>query len=220
MKNTLLFVILLAFILIFGIWFLFLRGDEAVVIISPPLATSTAPAIPLATNNYTDSTLGFSITLPTVLASTSNDSQYSVDKNYRYEAIGPRTTISGVKFSIPKATASGTNLSVDTYISVEHLAVNMPCTAELFLENPKISSSTIIEGTRTYSFASTSGAAAGNRYEESVYAIASSSPCLAVRYFIHSGAYENYPEGSITQFDKAALLAQFDQVRRTLTIRK
>ncbi len=220
MKNTLLFVILLAFILIFGIWFLFLRGDEAVVIISSPLATSTAPAIPLATNNYTDSTLGFSITLPTVLASTSNDSQYSVDKNYRYEAIGPRTTISGVKFSIPKATASGTNLSVDTYISVEHLAVNMPCTAELFLENPKISSSTIIEGTRTYSFASTSGAAAGNRYEESVYAIASSSPCLAVRYFIHSGAYENYPEGSITQFDKAALLAQFDQVRRTLTIRK
>ncbi len=220
MKSTILFAILLVLILIIGVWFIVWRGDEAVVIIPPPLATSTAPVIPLATNNYTDSSLGFSITLPTFLSSTTNDSQYSVDKNYRYEAIGPRTTISGVKFSIPKATASGTNLSADTYISVEHLAVSMPCTAELFLENPKISSSTIIEGTLAYSFASTSGAAAGNRYEESVYVIASSSPCLAVRYFVHSGAYENYPEGSITQFDKAALLAQFDQVRRTLTMRK
>jgi len=48
--------------------------------------------------------------------------------------------------------------------------------------------------------------AAGNRYEEQVWALKDSSPCFAVRYFIHSTVVENYPEGTVIEFDKPASL--------------
>jgi hypothetical protein len=66
--------------------------------------------------------------------------------------------------------------------------------------------------------ASTTGAAAGNRYEETVYAIPGTNPCVAVRYFVHYGVIENYPPGTVRQFDKQALLDQFDRIRRTLVV--
>ena len=42
--------------------------------------------------------------------------------------------------------------------------------------------------------------------------------CMAVRYFVHYGAIGNYPEGEVREFDRAALFAQFDRIRRTLTL--
>ncbi len=62
------------------------------------------------------------------------------------------------------------------------------------------------------------GAGAGNRYEETVYATPSMSSCVAVRYFIHYVAIENFPDDTVKAFDQEALLNQFDQIRRTLTI--
>ena len=64
----------------------------------------------------------------------------------------------------------------------------------------------------------TTGAGAGNRYFETVYAISGSSPCFAVRYFIHYSVIENYPAGTVQQFNEPALVSQFDSIRRTLTI--
>ncbi len=69
-----------------------------------------------------------------------------------------------------------------------------------------------------YSFASSTSAAAGNLYEEQVYALATSSPCTAVRYFIHSSNVGNYPAGAVREFDRAALLAEFDIIRRSVSI--
>jgi hypothetical protein len=70
----------------------------------------------------------------------------------------------------------------------------------------------------TYSVSSSMGAGAGNRYEETVYALVGTRPCFAVRYFVHYGAIENYPSGTIQQFNKQALLKEFDSIRRTLVI--
>ncbi len=67
-----------------------------------------------------------------------------------------------------------------------------------------------------YSVATSSGAAAGNRYEEMIFAFPASSPCTAVRYYIHSTAVGNYPEGSVREFDREALLAEFDAIRKTI----
>ena len=136
---------------------------------------------------------------------------------------GPGKDIGGVKFTIPSSLAQGTNLGKDSYFSVEELAsstsLSGTCSAKQFLElGPGEQVKMLKEGDTAYSFASSTGAAAGNRYEEEVFAIPGTTPCMAVRYFIHYGVFENYSPGSVREFDEAALLAQFDAMRRTLTL--
>ena len=89
------------------------------------------------------------------------------------------------------------------------------CTGDIYLQANVVARDIIENGTE-YSFASSTGAAAGNRYEEDVYALATSSPCTAVRYFIHSAAIENFPAGTVREFDRGALLTEFDKIRQSL----
>lgn len=163
-------------------------------------------------------------TLPQVYLDSKNNftlrypAGYTVDDSYSYGLLGPGRAISGVKFTIPASMATGTNLSGDSYIGIEHLDVPS-CSPEYFLPEEQVFNVTKIEeGNFTYLSASTTDAGAGNRYEEYVYAIDGANPCLAVRYFIHYSVFENYPVGTVTEFDRSALLAQFDDIRKSLTI--
>ncbi len=157
------------------------------------------------TSTYSTST--FSIVYP-------ND--FTVDATYAYQGV-PKKPIAGVKFIIPSTMATGTNLSSDSGLSVESLPHAKKCTADIyFYENVKAHNMTI--GSTTYSVASSTGAAAGNRYEEQVYAVTGSNPCTAVRYFIHYGAIENYPAGIVHEFDRGTLLNAFDSIRNSLTL--
>ncbi|MEI6316550.1 MAG: MliC family protein [bacterium] len=157
---------------------------------------------------YTNGIKGFSIRYPV---------NYTVDESYVYQALGPGKDIAGIKFTIPVRLAKGTNLSTDSYVSVEHMPKNTECLAKDFLGAGAIVSTVDDNGT-TYSVGKVSDAAAGNRYDETVYAISGSNPCVAVRYFVHYGVFENYPTGSITKFDEVSLIAQFDAIRKTLII--
>ncbi len=158
---------------------------------------------------YENGTEGFSIRYP---------NGYTVDQNYKYQELGPGKDIGGVKFTIDPSIATGTNLSSDTYLSVEEIPQATSCDAAMFLDSGSMRSNattTTIDGTE-YSVASSTGAGAGNRYEETVYALPGTNPCVAVRYFIHYGVIENYPAGAVQQFDEAALKSQFDAMRKTL----
>ena len=161
---------------------------------------------------YTNNGDGFSIRLP---------AGYTPDASYTYQELGPGKGITGVKFTIPTSVATGTNLAPDTYLSVEEIPSRavppQACSATRFL-GPGVKASTTTDDGVTYSVASSTGAGAGNRYEETIYAIRGTDPCVAVRYFIHYGVIENYPPGAVRAFDQAALLAEFDAIRRTLTI--
>ncbi len=157
---------------------------------------------------YENGSAGFSIRHP---------ADYAVDAAYRYEALGPGNEIGGVKFTISTSTSEGTNLSSDSYLSVEEIPGASTCSASLFLPDGA-SESTIEEDGTSYSFAEATGAAAGNRYEESVYAIPGTNPCIAVRYMIHYGVLENYEPGTVEQFDETALKKTFDAMRSTLVI--
>ncbi|MEN9649749.1 MAG: hypothetical protein RL094_716 [Candidatus Parcubacteria bacterium] len=170
---------------------------------------------------YKSTTYNFSLRFPRLAklgATTSVDSFVAVE-SYINETMGPNKKIPGVKFTIPTNYATGTNLSRDSFISVEQLSNTAACSADLFLDQGVVKKSqVIIDGQVTYSVASTSEAAVGNRYEEYVYALPGSNPCTAVRYFIHYGAIENYDTTTVKQFDKAALLAEFNKIRRTLIV--
>lgn len=156
---------------------------------------------------YSNGSDGFSLRLP---------AGYTVNESYKYQEMGPGKDIGGIKFTIPPTMATGTNLSSDTYLSVEQIPQTQNCNASLFLEHAAVS--TVTDGNTTYSVASTTGAAAGNRYEETVYALPGTNPCIAVRYWIHYGVFQNYPPGMVQEFDQKALLGQFDVIRRTLTV--
>jgi len=161
-------------------------------------------------NVYLDSKIGFTLRYP---------EGYSVDSSYKYQALGPGKDISGVKFIIPQSFATGTNLSsFDTGVSVEAISNVSDCNASLFLSG-KVKPQMITDNNVEYSFASSTDAGAGNRYEEQVWAFPGTNPCLAVRYFIHYMAIENYPQGSVSEFNHDALISQFDKIRHSLILK-
>jgi membrane-bound inhibitor of C-type lysozyme len=127
------------------------------------------------------------------------------------------TSKGGIRFTIPESMATGTNLSRDTHISLEYSPDVTDCSADLFLENG--ATSTLLENGITYSYASSSDAGAGNRYDEVVYALPGTNPCIAVHTFVHYTAIENYPEGMVRVFDATALTAVFTRIRSSLIVR-
>lgn len=159
------------------------------------------------TKVYSNSQQGFSIRTP---------EGFTADESYKYQ-VSPSKVFSGVKFTIPASLAEGTNLSTDSYISVESIPQTQNCAANLFFDGTH-TPTTIADGSESYSVATSSGAGAGNRYEETIYAIPGTNPCVAIRYFIHYGAIGNYPAGTVKEFDQAALIKQFDDIRRTLVV--
>jgi membrane-bound inhibitor of C-type lysozyme len=159
------------------------------------------------TQIFASSTAGFTLRFP---------QNYTVNTKHVYSADGPNKTIKGVSFTIPASATTGTNLSKDTYIAVETLPNATSCTADMFMSGAK--ASTFSDSGVDYSVATTSGAGAGNLYDEAVFAIPGTSPCTAVRYFIHSTQVGNYPAGTVTAFNKAGLINEFDLIRRTLVL--
>ncbi len=160
---------------------------------------------------YENGRRGFSIRYP---------ASFSVDSDYRYEGLGPGVTIAGVKFTVGPATASGTNLAADSYLAVEAIPYAPSCTAERFLPAGSARPKQITENATTYSIGHASDAAAGNRYEDTVYALPGTSPCLALRYRIHYSVLGNFPSGTVRPFDRHALNARFDEMRRTLVVQQ
>jgi hypothetical protein len=164
-------------------------------------AATAAPAWPL----YRNEALGYAISYPP---------SWRVDTNHDYQALGPGKDIHGVAFVVSPGLAFGTNLSNDSYLAVEILPGAGCCTADRFLDDAVAGGPhRETHGRITYSVETGNDAGAGNFYEESVYAVAGPQSCLAIRYFIHSTNIDNYPAGSVTQFDKAKLVATFDKMR-------
>ena len=155
---------------------------------------------------YSDSSGAFSLRYP---------SGFVVDDKYKYEGLGPDKNILGVRFAVDPVLARGTNLSSDSFISIERMPVATECSASLFLyEKPK--ENKITDEGVDYSVATSSGAGAGNFYEETIYALPQGNTCMGIRYFIHSTNIGNYPVGAVKEFNRTALMLQFDAIRHSL----
>ncbi len=159
---------------------------------------------------YTNSSLTVSVNLP---------DGYVADESYAYEGFGTQKKIQGIKFTVPTKLADETNLSNDSYISVEQLPNEKECTTGDFFSLSNGKPQTVTDAGVTYSMEHSSDAGAGNRYEETVYVISGAKTCVAIRYFIHYSVFENYPAGTIKEFDLKALTAEFDQIRRSIQIK-
>jgi membrane-bound inhibitor of C-type lysozyme len=143
-----------------------------------------------------------------------------IDPVYRNTSPNPDVpTTMGVRFRIPAAMATGTNLSTsDTGLSVESIESVTDCSANTFTSNPITATTVTVNGTE-YSFATSSDAGAGNYYEEHIYALPYSRPCTAIHYLIHSTNIANYDPGTKTEFNRTSLLQSFDAMRDSLVTR-
>ncbi|HEX4533283.1 MAG TPA: hypothetical protein VH000_03550 [Rhizomicrobium sp.] len=165
-----------------------------------------AYALPQDWRSYSDAAFGFTIDYPR---------EFTVDTDHDYTALGPGMDVRGVAFMVPSTAAAGTNLAPDSYIGVDVFPRALECTPKAFLSDPA-GTHPVKDGGRDWIVATGSDRAAGNIYDETVYVLANSTPCIGVRYFIHSADIGNYDPGAVHAFDRAALISTFDKIRQSL----
>lgn len=166
-----------------------------------------APEAPVVEDTtYASSTMRFSLKYP---------QGFTLQEPYAYTRVSPTKPINSVKFTVPAAMVQWTNLAPDSGVSVEELPRAKTCTGDIYLL-ANVRAQSLTEGATTYSFASSTDTKGSDMYEEMVYAIPSSSPCIAMRYFLHS-TIGTMATGT-SAFDRAALLADFDKIRQSLVL--
>ncbi len=161
-----------------------------------------------STRTYFNSMPHYTITYP---------ANFTVNPLYSYKATGPGQAVPGVSFTIPISVASGTNLSLDSFLSVESLATSTCSMSAFFGNGVPTSTQSITDNRTTYTFAK-SAAGKRNHYEEYLYVLNGTSPCIAVRYFIQSTNIADYIPGTAEEFNHDGLLTQFDTIRRSLKL--
>jgi len=180
----------------------------ACALVAAAALASAALAAPVKWTTYVAPDGSFSLTLP---------EGYTANPAYAYDQLGAGKTIAGTSFTIPERIHQGSNLSADTYLSVETIPDANSCRADLFLPEGATLKRVTDRGV-AYSVATMEDAGAGNFYDQIVYALAGSSPCTAIRYSIHSTNIGNYDPGTVEAFNRAALIGQFDKIRRSLKL--
>jgi hypothetical protein len=171
------------------------------------IAAASSAAFAAGWKHYTDATLGWSIGYAPGM---------TVDPGYVNETMGPGHTIKGVAFHLPASLVSGTNLHDDSALSVESLP-GSNCTPGQFVD-PAENLRTIHADHRVYRAADSGDAGAGNRYETQIFVI--KGTCIAVRYFLHYSAIENYDPGAVKAFDAKTIAKLFDRMRASLMLTK
>jgi len=185
------------------------------ITISSPFPVQGRVASTTYASNY--KTGNFSIDIP---------NGYTINENPQ-NPHGLPNNVSEIRFTIPPSMATGTNMSNDTSVSIVRSSPSPTkgCIATLFTGNTNVmggtlTPETVIDNGVKYSYAKTGDAAAGNRYETTGFALPDTNPCIGIFYFVHYTVINNYPEGTVTEFDRPSLYQAFDSIRHTLKLQK
>jgi hypothetical protein len=171
-----------------------------------PAPTPEAPVVTDTRASYASSTMKFSLRYP---------QEFTLQEPYAYTRVSPTKPISGVKFAVPVALTEGTNLAPDSGVSVETLPRANLCTGDIYLKaNVKAQPTT--SGAITYSVATSTETVGADTFEEAVFAIPGTSPCIAMRYFLHTVAATG--TASTTPYDRTAVLTALESIRNSLTL--
>lgn len=193
-------------VIIGGGWYLLSSSNNAQQI-PAPTATTTAPAdiIPGTPNEtYSNTQLSFSIEYPATANATS-----SFSTGYL-----PLTQTPVVAIELPQSMFAGTNLSeAGVYIgATSSPAVITDCSQPLQGES---ATSTVTIGGQSFAVFTSTGAAAGNIYQEKAYRTIQNGACLEIVELLHSGDIGNYPPGTVQQFDQAQFSDILDSIVQT-----
>lgn len=216
--------LLIALVMVGGGIYLYTNQDTSPVIDTEKIATSTVSVntyvVPTVTSDfisalnwktYRNEEYGFAVDYP---------SDFIVDEKHTYERIEKKALI-GVAFRVSQRFLTNTNLSSDSYIAIERSDTGgESCDASNFL-----SSNTSYEFRKVnnvdYTYSKVSEGAAGNFYEDTVYAQnIRKSTCLIARLFTHSlniGALGGR-DSIIRAYDRVALEKLFQDIIASIEI--
>jgi len=150
---------------------------------------------------YTDLGKTFSFLFPTTFSIEGSSEGYSTD----WAVFATTSGLQLAKILVPKSYVPGTNFSDATFtVGVS----GNPSALATCIQNPN--------GTRGTATATTingipftklffQDAGAGNRYDTTSYRTVYDHMCYVVEYTIHYGVFQNYPAGSIQEFNEASL---------------
>lgn len=93
------------------------------------------------------------------------------------------------------------------------------CTEPITLDAGETVTGELMIDSVSFTKTESSGVGAGNIYEQIHYRAAQDGTCFEFTYFIHYGNIGNYDPASVTDFDRDALVQQFDEVLSTFTFR-
>jgi hypothetical protein len=71
----------------------------------------------------------------------------------------------------------------------------------------------------TFVHSSSTGAGAGNYYDQDIHRMVKNNVCYEVIFFMHSTNVGNYVIGTVTEFDRNAIMKKFNYVFSTFTIK-
>ncbi|MDD4989201.1 MAG: hypothetical protein PHV42_02145 [Candidatus Pacebacteria bacterium] len=159
---------------------------------SPTLPTPS-PAKPVSFLEYRSDESGYTIQYP---------SNFFVNESGKNPLNGT-DPFYGIFFNFPSSFTAGTNLSKESYISVETKA-EVQCTPGDFLDQgggPSPKPADIQSNGIYWTGGFSADAAVGNLYEETAYTTIHNGTCYGVKLFLHSGNIGNYDPGTIRSFD-------------------
>ena len=177
--------------------------------VSPLTTTTTIPGIipGVASVRYEDKQFGFSLDRP----------QNSTIETQGFGAYLPLTQTPMVAITLPKELFEGTNLiEAGVYIGTSSSPAiaskwNLPSA-----ESGEVPAGTIeVNGTSFAVFTST-GAAAGNIYEERVYRALRNATCFEIVELLHSGNIDNY-EAGVVAFDRGRFQSYLEAIVQTFS---
>ena len=204
MVRMLLIVIIAALLAAFAVYSNNNRPPVQTQATSTPTTTESTAGNPVA---YQNDALHFTMMYPE-----------RAEKRNTFDGFLPLTRTSVVGFSLPKDLFQGTNLSeAGVFVgatSTPNIVDN--CLQPAAASNEATSSVTTFNGTIWNVYRST-GAAAGNIYDETAYRTVHGKYCFEVVELLHSGTIANYPAGSVTQFDMAKFSDILESIVQTFS---
>lgn len=156
---------------------------------------------------YVNSTYGFEFTYPKSMQFVTPAYTNLQDKIVQIQTardLYPNTNFGDAAFSVSAEYAKDLN----------------SCLSLAQMKSSEFKNKVNINGTEFY-LAQNIGAAAGNRYDTSIYrALVGDKLCIELNQTMHTMNIGNYPEGAVTEVDKTAVQKELDKVRESFRFKK
>lgn len=173
----------------------------------------TVAASGVGTDTFTDASKSFSFNYPSDLGVTGAGGGYT--QNWMVNATTSGMILAQVK--VPQSYEAGTNFGDATFTvgtSADPSALATCLTYNPTGAKAKTAATVAINGT-TFTVFHSSDAGAGNRYDTTSYRASRNSQCYAIEYTVHYMVFENYPKGTVKQFDETSLAPTLDSIAQS-----
>ena len=162
--------------------------------------------------NYTDQSGTFSFIFPKAFSVSGADIGYS-----QSWAQGATTTgLELARVDVPQSYESGTNFGNAWFtvgVSSQPSAV-ATCLVDTSGMSPDTTMRVTINGV-SFTKMTFTGAGAGQRYDTTSYRTMHAGMCYAIEYTIHYGVLQNYPKGTVAQFNEQKIDSALNQVAQS-----